>query len=752
MISVRPRSIAFCCAGFLICLASAGSWAAPGDLDSTFGTGGVATLAIGTQDDFVGAVLVQPDGKIVAAGSAAFGSSRFAVVRFDAVGAVDGTFGTGGVVTTSIGSATSDFGAAALVQPDGKVVVVGAVDNAIGLARYDASGVLDPSFGSGGTVVTRIGSVARGDAAVLQPNGKIVAVGAAHNGSDFDIALARYETDGSLDLTFGTGGRVVTSLGSTPEFGWAAAIQPDGKIVVAGQVDTAGVGDAVVLRYEPDGTLDATFGIGGVALLTIGSGLDTGYGLALQPDGKIVVAGLASTPATSIAVTRLDATGAPDAGFGTGGTVLTPVGTYSVANDVVIQPDGRIVVAGSGLSVGTGYDIALVRYDADGSPDAGFGTGGIVTTAIAPSDNEEGANGLALQPDGQIVVGGASQLTAGNYDAVVLRYEGTPRACGNGVVEPGETCDDGGTTAGDGCDATCAIETGYACVGMPSTCTAGCGDGAVAGSEGCDDGDATSGDGCSAVCQVEPGWVCAGGPSTCSAVCGDSRVVGPEQCDDGNTTGGDCCDATCGFEAPGTSCLDEGDLCSADVCGASGVCQHLFAPDPLCLQPIEVRKAQLKIVQGAVIDKDQLQFKWTRGPVVPKASFGTPPAGTPTYALCVYDESGGVPSRAFAGVPSGDADCSDGACWTESTKAWKLKNKAGLPDGIVVMKLQEGLVAGKSKVQVKAKGAHLVVPSLPLSSDPSVVAEVRTSDGQCFGATFSTPIVNDAAQYRATSD
>jgi len=139
--------------------------------------------------------------------------------------------------------------------------------------------------------------------------------------------------------------------------------------------------------------------------------------------------------------------------------------------------------------------------------------------------------------------------------------------CGNGAVEEGERCDDGGTAPGDGCSVTCTVEPGWTCAdGAPSVCASVCGDGRVVGAEGCDDGDLTSGDGCDGVCAVEPGWSCQGMPSVCSTGCGDGRAAGEEACDDGNLTPGDGCDADCA-EEPGWTCVGEApSLCEA-VCG-----------------------------------------------------------------------------------------------------------------------------------------------------------------------------------------
>ena len=147
-----------------------------------------------------------------------------------------------------------------------------------------------------------------------------------------------------------------------------------------------------------------------------------------------------------------------------------------------------------------------------------------------------------------------------------------------------------------------------------------------------------------------------------------------------------------------------------------------------------------------------VKFTWAKGPAVSKATFGVPSSGTPQYALCVYDEVGGAPVSRLKAVAAGDADCADRACWIETSKGWRLKNTSGASDGIVAIKLIAGSEAGRSKVLVKLKGSYLTTPALPFASDPSVVAQVRSSDGQCYGAVFSSPTKNDTQGYRAKSD
>jgi len=798
--------------------------AAPGDLDPTFGTGGqvVGPLFASPANLLAVAAAIQPDGRIVIVGSATLdGWYAITTVRLLTDGSLDPSFGSGGVVTAPLGDG-HDLARAVALQPDGRIIVAGDVDRSIDnsvehgdmvVLRYLADGTLDASFGDGGVVRTSFGpNTDAADGVVVQPNGKIAVAGVTFVGTATaaHFALARYEADGSPDVTFGTAGKVVTVLRADDSL-TSMALQPDGKLVVAGSSEfTTSAADAAIARYNPDGSLDAGFGGGGVFYTSLAPSITGFDAMTLQPDGKIVGAGLTHG---DILIARLTSGGALDATFGTGGMLITDIDKAFLAAAVLVQPDGRTVAGGFRLktSPATSYDFQLLRLDASGALDPGFGTGGSVVTNVGEG---EFVASVQRQLDGKLVAVGWG-YAGGTPQPMVVRYQGTPAACGNGVTEPPESCDDGNAAAGDGCDASCMVETGFSCAGMPSVCTAGCGDGAVGGSETCDDGNLVGGDGCDSTCRVELGWTCTGSPSSCVAICGDSRVVGGEECDDGNAHGGDCCDATCHFAAAGSpcpddgdgciandvcaaggvcrhivdldlcpicgdgavtgdeecddgntasgdccdaschygpvgsACADDGDLCSNDTCDAGGVCQHAVAPDPTCLVPIVPAKAQLKVIDKT---NDQVKFTWTKGPAVSKATFGIPSTGTPQYALCLYDEVGGSPVSRLKAVASGDGDCTDQACWIESAKGWRLKNASGASDGIVALKLVAGAEAGKSKVQVKLKGSYLATPALPFAGDPSVVAQLRSSDGQCYGAVFSSPTRNDVQLYRAKSD
>jgi uncharacterized delta-60 repeat protein len=222
--------------------------AAAGSLDTSFGVGGKATTDFGGTDEADG-VAVQPDGRIVAAGIAGFyEGGNFALARYDRDGSLDTSFG-GGKVTTDFGSA-SDFAFDVAIQPNGSIVAGGAVGYStagadFALARYERDGSIDPSFGVGGKVTTDFGSFDYAFAPAIQPDGRIVAAGA---GSE-DFAVARYNRDGSLDTSFGIGGKVTTDFGSADDFAFDVAVQPDGSIVAAGRDRSYGA-DFALARYQ----------------------------------------------------------------------------------------------------------------------------------------------------------------------------------------------------------------------------------------------------------------------------------------------------------------------------------------------------------------------------------------------------------------------------------------------------------------------------------------------------------------------
>jgi uncharacterized delta-60 repeat protein len=424
-------------------LANYPSVLAPGDLDTTFGTGGTTTLDFNGGFDQAKSVVVQPDGKIVVAGVAFNGTNNdFALTRYNIDGTLDTSFGSSGKVITPVGSG-ADQGHSVVVQSDGKIVVAGVAfngsNNDFALTRYNVNGTLDTSFGSSGKVITPVGSGAdQGYSVVVQSDGKIVVAGVAFNGTNDDFALTRYNVNGTLDTSFGSSGKVITPVGSGADQGFSVVVQSDGKIVVAGVAFNGTNDDFALTRYNVNGTLDTSFGSSGKVITPVGSGADQGYSVVVQPDGKIVVAGVAFNGTNDFALTRYNIDGTLDTSFGSSGKVITPVGSGADQGySVVVQPDGKIVVAGVAFN-GTNDDFALTRYNIDGTLDTSFGSSGKVITPVGSGADQ--GYGVAVQPDGKIVLAGQS----GN-DFAVVRYAGDSPAA---PTIASITADSG--TAGDG--------------------------------------------------------------------------------------------------------------------------------------------------------------------------------------------------------------------------------------------------------------------------------------------------------------
>jgi uncharacterized delta-60 repeat protein len=387
-------------------VAAAPAGASAGDLDPTFGTGGLVITDIAGDLDEAFAVTIQDTDKIVAAGSAAEGNGSalgdFAVVRYKEAGGLDPSFGAGGKVKFDFtGAGGDDVIRALAVQSNGRLVAAGHAGDQWALARFRTNGSLDPSFGAGGKVSGPFTGDIR--ALAVQADGKLVAAGTA--GSAF--ALARYNPDGSLDTSFGAGGLVTTDFpGASFAEAHALAVQSDGKIVAAG---SAGAAAFAVARYNPDGSLDPRFGAGGLVTTAFGGFFNEANGLVMQADGRIVAAGevvnVDSTSAFALARYRSD--GSLDPAFGTGGTLTTDFAGTGTAAALVMQASGRLVAAGTANpATGTGNDFALAGYRPDGSLDPTFGTGGKITTDFGAGGLDR-ANALTVQADDKLVAAGS---------------------------------------------------------------------------------------------------------------------------------------------------------------------------------------------------------------------------------------------------------------------------------------------------------------------------------------------------------
>ncbi len=463
-----------------------------------FGTGGEVTTIGGpgtslrVRDAAVGA-----DGKIVAVGDLDIinHSAGYLVMRYCPDGGVDdgvacggegfGNAGAGvGLSSLSDAPGTNILGAL-LLRGEGRIVVAycincevrdpaNLIEPAILLTSYCPNGLPDDGIRCGqlvsslGPVRTNIRGYDQANAVALQADGKIVLAGGAdmQGSNSADFALARYCADGKLDdgancgTGFGNGGTVTTNFASYNDFANAVAIQPDGKIVAAGVSLQVTYQAMALARYCPDGTLDngvncgaGGFGIAGEVITAVGGGFSSGFatGLVLQPDGKIVAAGFAGA---NFALVRYCPDGRLDngincgaGGFGVAGIVATGfAGGSAEARALALQPDGKLVVAG-GAGATTAMDFALARYCPNGSLDdgvhcggPGFGTGGKVTTVLGAGKDE--ILGVTIQPDGKIVAAGYSAAAANNNDFALARY------CADGRLDDGQNC--GGSGFGVG--------------------------------------------------------------------------------------------------------------------------------------------------------------------------------------------------------------------------------------------------------------------------------------------------------------
>jgi len=390
-----------------------------GDLDPDFDADGWLAVAAGDQTiDRATGIALQADGRVVVAGYAQTGAGLTSVVlRVTAAGALDQSFAGDGIVHSAVSGNAS--AADVVVQPDGRLLVAGYDGAAAVLLRYLPDGSLDTSFDGDGRAILAVPGAFVATALALQPDGRIVVVGSVYNGSDSDFAIVRRNADGSADPTFDGDGLAVTPVSPAQnDVANDVVVQPDGRIVVAGRGNIA----AAVVRYLADGTLDSGFAGDGIA--DGGPGVYDGRRVALQPDGRIVVAAQAIPGAdVDLAAVRYDAAGNLDGTFGSGGVAIVGVRTASadIAGGIAVQADGAIVLAGwsdYALADPDGARVLLVRLTPDGALDQSFDGDGRVVSDFGDVDL---VGDVALQADGRIIVATAGDRGAGD-DIVVARY------------------------------------------------------------------------------------------------------------------------------------------------------------------------------------------------------------------------------------------------------------------------------------------------------------------------------------------
>ncbi len=384
-----------------------------GTQDTSFGKGGSATFeqSVGTN------LIMQPSGRIIGVGYGVASTSWILLIGLDSDGIFDNSFGV------EFADSDAEINAVAL-QSDGKIIAAGdsvidpdADASAFSLARYNADGSLDASFDGDGRVTTNIGDDCGINAAAIQADEKIVAAGYCWN-SAYQIALARYNPNGSLDTSFSGDGLVSASTSKTDTRIYDMALQSDGKIVLGGLGYTSGESAMYILtRYNADGTLDTAFGTNGVTFTPVGTNNAYINAIALQPDGKIVAAG---TDESDFVIARYTTAGVLDTSFGGGdGIAVTDLGAAEEASAIALY-NGKITVAGYQYNANS--DFALARYNADGSLDTSFDTDGLLVTDFNAGSEDEIYAAL-VQPDGKILAAGKTwSSAASDEDFALVKY------------------------------------------------------------------------------------------------------------------------------------------------------------------------------------------------------------------------------------------------------------------------------------------------------------------------------------------
>jgi uncharacterized delta-60 repeat protein len=378
---------------------------------------GVKLITLTSSDDVANEVILAPDGSMFVSGSR---NSRFTLLKLKTDGSLDNSFGNGGIVLTDV-RCGEDLYSCLLIQKGGKILQSGTAYNGkhndFALLRYKPSGMVDSLFGKNGLITFH----ARGGNDIVtslltQANDRVLILGSSSDGNNDAFAMARMLPNGKRDTTFGNNGFVFNNIRAGDDVVCGAVNQPDGKFIVAGSSNT----DFGVARYHFNGQIDKTFGTNGLTLTSIGGCEDIAMAIVIQNDGKVVVAGSTFNGDNfDFTLVRYTSRGFLDPTFGKGGMVVTAIGTGDdKIFDMVIQLDGKLVVGGSSFN-GQSDDFALVRYNPDGSLDKSFGKGGIVVTEVQKGD--EHIYSLAFQPDNKIVAAGNSN-NGYNNDFAILRF------------------------------------------------------------------------------------------------------------------------------------------------------------------------------------------------------------------------------------------------------------------------------------------------------------------------------------------
>lgn len=413
---------------FLLLVSPMLVFAQSGTLDPTFGTDGILTTAISPKYNNVATTLVQNNGKILVAGDAGTPSTyQMTIVRYNEDGSLDTSFGNGGTLGFNVGPLKS-FIMDLAQQPDGKILIGGRtwddVSGNFALVRLNEDGSFDDTFGTNGIsyITTTENDVA--EAMSLLDDGKIVMAGYRNN----NFVVAKFNADGSVDTTFGVDGWTSLTYDDASSYARAIAVKNDGKIVISGFGLTGGNRFQIaVARFNVDGSADSSFGTNGKLAFNVGDWNDFSEAVALQADGKILIGGhkwIANAQQRhDLFVARLNTDGSLDSTYGTDGVATARlVDGANYASDMVLQADGKPILIGSTTFNGE-YKMAMVRFDTDGNLDSTFGAAGNGMVSIDNVGLEDYGRAVALQADEKIILAGDFYTFSGmESEFVVARF------------------------------------------------------------------------------------------------------------------------------------------------------------------------------------------------------------------------------------------------------------------------------------------------------------------------------------------
>jgi uncharacterized delta-60 repeat protein len=586
----------------------------------------------------------------------------------------------------------------------------------------EASGGIDSSMGPNGYATVLFTNIGGYHPAVLAPDGTLVGMA----GYPPAQQLYRAFSDGTLDPSFGQFGFVdlpSSSSFSSPEYWGGIAVQPDGRIVVTANVAN-GAGGWLVRRYMPDGAPDASFGVAGeVALFPSPGFYDSSPTVTVQDDGKLVLAGQRSLHAS---LARIDSAGALDPSFGVGGTrIINYGGGYEYFGPVRLQPDGKLLTTLFSTFGSANGAFAFARFNDDGSDDTGFGGGdGLVSFRVTPAGQQ--TSDVALLPDGRILMTGVSHYDIPQRNFIAYRFNSDGSLDGSFGNGGGVAYDLAGG-ADDESRSIVLLPSGqFLLVGQieppgPSSVQVGAArfdaDGTL---------DTTFGTAGVAVATVD----------------NFSQQTAPSVLPDGDIL------------VPGSSFPAEGirhfylrfTMCGpCDVLGAGGAC--VGAPPSGCLLAATTHSSSIAIRDFGTDRFDRLKWSLKLASATSSTDFGNPSVGSP-LRLCMFTGSSANPSPLSRTFVAAGGQCGSAPCWKAlgagALGGWKLKDRQGSSDGVTQLTLKPGNTV---KAKLTGKGDRLRMPGLPIAGTLRV--RLQSASGKCWEASFAAPTRNTATDYKA---